>query len=82
MSSFAERRAYHEWPASTPILDLWRVLVRVASVVILAYALIFLAFAVADANWGLAVKYGVFVPVVAAANLGMDALIRWRRHHG
>ena len=42
----------------------------------------FLAFAVADANWGLAAKYGVFVPVVATANLAMDVLIRWRRHHG
>jgi hypothetical protein len=38
--------------------------------------------AVADADWGLAAKYGSFVAVVGAANLAMDVLIRWRRHHG
>jgi hypothetical protein len=73
---------YHDWPASTPVLDLARILVAVASVMILGYDLIFLAFAVADANWGLAAKYGAFVAVVGAANLAMDVLIRWRRHHG
>jgi hypothetical protein len=49
---------------------------------ILGYDLIFLAYAVADADWGLTAKYGAFVVVVAAANLGVDALIRWQRHHG
>ena len=57
-------------------------LVAVASVMILGYDLIFLAFALADANWGLAAKYGAFVAVVGAANLAMDVLVRWRRHHG
>jgi hypothetical protein len=43
---------------------------------------IFLAFALADASWGLAARYGAFAAVVGVANLGMDVLIRWRRHHG
>jgi hypothetical protein len=76
------RAPYHEWTSSTPLLDVARVLVAVASVMILGYDLIFLAFALADANWGLAAKYGAFVAVVGAANLAMDVLIRWRRHHG
>ena len=82
MSSDASRWPYHEWPSSTPVLDVARVLVAVASVMILGYDLIFLAFAVADGNGGLAAKYGIFVAVVGAANLAMDTLIRWRRHHG
>ena len=76
------RAPYHEWTSSTPLLDVARVLVAVASVMILGYDLIFLAFPLADANWGLAAKYGAFVVVVGAANLAMDVLIRWRRHHG
>ena len=76
------RAPYHEWTSSTPLLDVARVLMAVASVMILCYDLIFLAFALADANWGLAAKYGAFVAVVGAANLAMDVLIRWRRHHG
>ena len=82
MSATGSRWPYHAWASSTPVLDVARVLVAVASVMILGYDLIFLAFAVADANWGLAAKYGLFVAAVAAANLAMDALIRWRRHHG
>lgn len=82
MASTASRRAYHEWSASTPILDVARVLVAVASVMIITYAVIFLAFAAADANWALAAKYAAFVAAAGAANLAMDALIRWRRHHG
>jgi hypothetical protein len=82
MTSPAARRPYHEWTTSTPVLDVARTLVAVASVMILGYALIFMAFAVADADWGLVAKYGSFVAVVGAANLAMDVLIRWRRHHG
>jgi hypothetical protein len=82
MSTMQSCRPYHEWPASTPVLDIARVLVAVASVMILGYDLIFLAFAIGNSDWGLAAKYGVFVAVVGAANLAMDALIRWRRHHG
>jgi hypothetical protein len=82
MSTMESRRPYHEWPASTPVLDIARVLVAVASVMILGYDLIFLAFAIGNSDWRLAAKYGIFVAVVGAANLAMDALIRWRRHHG
>jgi hypothetical protein len=82
MNAPVSRRPYHEWTTSTPLLDVARTLLAVASVMILGYALIFMAFALADADWGLAAKYGIFVAVVGAANLAMDALIRWRRHHG
>jgi hypothetical protein len=82
MSSTASRWPYHEWPSSTPVLDVARLLVAVASVMVLGYDLIFLGFAIRDANWGLAAKYGVFVVVVGAANLAMHALVHWRRHHG
>ena len=82
MTSPMSRAPYHEWTSSTPLLDVARTLVAVASVMILGYDLIFLGFALADGSWGLAAKYGLFVAAVGAANLALDGLIRWRRHHG
>jgi hypothetical protein len=82
MATPVSRRPYHEWTTSTPLLDVARTLVAVASVMILGYDLIFAAYAMADDNWGLVAKYGIFVAAVGAANLAMDVLIRWRRHHG
>ncbi|MEA2248174.1 MAG: hypothetical protein QOH46_2703 [Solirubrobacteraceae bacterium] len=76
------RPTYHEWSSSTPIVDVARCLVAVASVVIGGYAILFTAFALRDANWGLAARYGAFLGVVAVANGVVDVLWRWRRHHG
>jgi hypothetical protein len=81
MRSSAARRPYHQWASSTPVLDVACVLVAVASVMILAYDLIFLGFAVRDANWELAAKYAAIAALVAVANVAMDALRRWWRHH-
>jgi hypothetical protein len=76
------RSGYHDWPNSTPMIDVVRTLVAVASVVIGGYALVFMAFAVRDTNWGLAAKYGPFLIAVGLANGLVDVVRRWRRHHG
>jgi hypothetical protein len=75
-------RSYHEWPASTPVLDLLRTLVAAASVMIGGYALIFFAFALRDGNGGLALRYLLFLVGVGVANGTVAGLRRWRRHHG
>jgi hypothetical protein len=82
MRTASSRRPYHDWASSTPVLDVAVILVAVASVMIVAYDLIFLAFAVRDDDWGLALKYAAIAVVVGAANLAMHALRRWWRHHG
>jgi hypothetical protein len=61
--------------------DVACVLVAVASVMIVAYDVIFLGFAVRDANWELAAKYAAIAALVGVANVAMDALRRWWRHH-
>ena len=79
---FARRRNYHEWPASTPVIDVVRVIVAAASVMIGAYALVFMAFAVRDGDSDLTARYSLFLGGVVIANLLVEMLRRWRRHHG
>jgi hypothetical protein len=74
-------RGYHEWPSSTPLLDVARTLLAVATVTIGGYALLFLALAVRDANWALAAQYVLALLILAVANVALDLLHRWRRHH-
>jgi hypothetical protein len=78
----AHRASYHEWPNSTPIVDVARCLIAVASVLIGTYAVLFAAFAVAASDWALAAKNGAFLVAVAIANVAGDAVRRWRQHHG
>ena len=75
-------RGYHDWANSTPLIDVARTLVAVASVVIGSYALIFMAIAARDANWGLVAKHAPFLVAIAVANGLVDVVRRWRRHHG
>jgi hypothetical protein len=78
----AHRRGYHEWPSSTPLLDVARVLVGSASVVIGVCAVMFAAFANGDDRGGQIAKYVLFLVAIAVANGLVELLIRWRRHHG
>jgi hypothetical protein len=79
---FAHRPGYHEWPCSTPLLDVARILVAVAAVMIGGYALMFLVFAVRDGNWGVVAKYVLIIVTLALWCAVLELLIRWRRHHG
>jgi hypothetical protein len=72
---------YHAWPSSTPVVDAVGTVVAVASVVIGAYALLFLACALGNGDAGTARQDAWFLVAIAIANGGMDALRRWRRHH-
>jgi heme/copper-type cytochrome/quinol oxidase subunit 3 len=78
----AHRRGYHEWPNSTPLLDITRVLVGAASLMIGAFAVIFAAFAARDGNGDQIAKYVLFLVGIAVANGLVELAIRWRRHHG
>jgi hypothetical protein len=78
----AHRRGYHEWPSSTPLLDVARVLVQAASVLIAAFAVIFAAMAARDGNGDQVAEYGLFLLGIAVANGLVEFAIRWRRHHG
>jgi hypothetical protein len=76
------RRSYHEWRNSTPLLDVARVLVGAASVMIVGWALILAVFAARDGNGDQVVDYGLFLVATAVANGLVEFAIRWRRHHG
>jgi hypothetical protein len=75
----AHRRGYHEWPNSTPLLDVARTLVGAASVLVGAFAAVFAAMAARDGNGDQVAEYGLLGIVVA--NGLVEAAIRWRRHH-
>jgi hypothetical protein len=75
-------RSYHEWPSSTPVIDAVRTIVAFASLVIGAYAALFLAFAVMDGDREAAAQNVLFFVAIGLANGLMDGLRHWRRHHG
>lgn len=77
----AHRKSYHAWPGSTPLMDVVRVLVAAASVMVAGYALIFMALAVRDGNGSLAARYGLFLAGILVINGLVEVLRRWRRHH-
>jgi hypothetical protein len=78
----AHRRGYHEWSNSTPLLDVARVLVGAASVMIAGFAVIFAAMAARDEHSGQVRTYVLWLVGLAVANGAVDLFIRWRRHHG
>ena len=71
-----------ESPSATPLLDLTRVLVRGASVVIGAFAIIFGAFAANAGHDGQVAIYVLFLVVIAVANVAVELLIRRGRRRG
>jgi hypothetical protein len=73
---------YHEWPASTPIVDAIMAVIGVASVVIGGYALLFLGLAALRGNGGLVVDNGLILVGVMVLNGVADGVRHWRRHHG
>ena len=75
------RPGYHEWASSTPVVDAIGTVVAVASVVIGAYAALFMVIAYNVRRWDLVVENAVFFVFIAIANGAVDALRRWRRHH-
>jgi hypothetical protein len=75
-------RGYHEWPNTTPVIDAIGAVVAVASVVIGAHAALLLALAVRNGDEETAAENALFFVAIALANGAVDALRRWRRHHG
>ena len=75
-------RTYHSWPSSTPVIDAVMTMLAVASVVIGAYAALFLAFAVSAGDTGTAVQDALFVVAIGVANGLGELARRWCRHHG
>ena len=73
---------YHAHARSTPVIDAIGSVIAVASLVIATYALLFLGFAMHHGNASVAMQYAVFLAVIAIANGLLEALRRWRRHHG
>jgi len=78
------RRAtgYHAYVRETPVLDAIGSVIAMASLVIGAYALLFLAFAVHHDNDAVALQNGLFIGVILGANALFELLRHWRRHHG
>ena len=73
---------YHEWARSTPVIDAVGTVLAVASVVIGAYAALFLSFALGHGDGDTVFDCSLFFVGIAIANGGLDAVRRWRRHHG
>jgi hypothetical protein len=75
-------RGYHEWRCSTPIIDVARTVIGVASVVIGAHAAMFLAIAISNSDEELIFKNSLFFVGIVVANAFVDGLRHWRRHYG
>jgi hypothetical protein len=72
---------YHEWASTTPVVDALGAVVGMISVVIGGNAAIGLALALRDEDHAAVVQSVLFFIVIAVANLLVDVLRRWRRHH-
>jgi hypothetical protein len=75
------RASYHEQPVETPVIDVVRTVIAVASVLIGSYAALFLILALAAGDERLARENALFFVVIALANGVVDAVRDWRRHH-
>ncbi len=73
---------YHEWKRETPVLDAVGSIVGVGSVIVGGHAALFLAAALRDGNYDLALDNAQFFVFIAVANGTVDGLRFWRRHHG
>jgi hypothetical protein len=72
---------YHEWPASTPVLDAVACVLAVASVVIGSYAALFLVFALGAGDRETALADALFFVAIGLAHGLLEVVRRWRRHH-
>ena len=72
---------YHEWASTTPVVDALGAVVGMISVVIGGHAAIALALALRDHDRGAVRESLLFFVAIALANLLVDLLRRWRRHH-
>ena len=75
-------QSYHAWPSPTPVIDVVRTVIGVASVLIGSYAALFCVLALQAGDQRLAVTNALFFVPIALANALVDAVRHWRRHHG
>jgi hypothetical protein len=75
-------RSYHARPSATPVIDVVRTVIAVASVLIGSHAALFMALAVQAGDERLALKNALFFVAIAVANAVVEAVRHWRRHHG
>ena len=74
-------RGYHAWASETPVIDVIRTVIAVASVLVGSYAALFLALALMAGNGRLAAENALFFPAIVLVNGVVDAVRHWRRHH-
>ena len=72
---------YHEWASTTPVVDALGAVVGMMSVVIGGHAAIALALALRDDDRGAVAQSVLFFVAIGVANLLVDILRHWRRHH-
>jgi len=74
-------KRYHDWEATTPIVDVVVQFLVVVAVFIGCYAVLFAAMAVRDGNYDQLLGYGAFLAAGALA-VGAGYVFRhWRRHN-
>jgi hypothetical protein len=64
------------------VIDVVATVLAVASVVIGAYAALFLAFALSNGDRETAVDDALFFVAIALAHPSLEMVRHWRRHHG
>jgi hypothetical protein len=74
-------RSYHEWPSETPVVDVVRTVIAVASVLIGSYAALFLVLALQAGDGRTAAENALFFVAIALVNGLVDAVRHGRRHH-
>jgi hypothetical protein len=74
-------RGYHEWVRETPMIDVVRTVIGVASVLVGCYAALFLILALQAGQRRTASENALFFVAIALANGAVDAVRHWRRHH-
>jgi hypothetical protein len=74
-------RGYHEWVTETPVIDVVRTVIGVASVLVGCYAALFLVLALQAGQRKTAAENALFFVAIALANGAVDAVRHWRRHH-
>ena len=81
MRLWRHSRSYHEWASTTPVVDALGAVVGMISVVIGGHAAIGLALALRDDDHAAIFQSVLFFVAIGVANLLVDGLRRWRRHH-
>ena len=74
-------RRYHEWVSETPVIDVVRTVIGVASVLVGCYAALFLILALQAGHRRTAAENALFFVAIALANGRRDAVRHSRRHH-